>query len=90
MREDDRDLPEGVIDANPAGGWEDGRKADGATDELSDDLEDASVTDGWTADIPMADNAAGSARRGADPVESDVPTQGADPDLAADPDDEED
>jgi hypothetical protein len=29
---DDRDLPEGVINANPAGGWESGDVADGETE----------------------------------------------------------
>jgi hypothetical protein len=29
----DRELPEGVINANPAGGWEDGETADAATAE---------------------------------------------------------
>ncbi|WP_243074256.1 hypothetical protein [Microbacterium sp. SS28] len=64
MPEDDRDLPEGVIDADPAGGWEDGRKADGETEERSD--------------------AAGSA----DEIEGDAPSQGADPDMALDADEE--
>ena len=29
----DRELPDGVVDANPAGGWEDGETADAATAE---------------------------------------------------------
>lgn len=32
----DRDLPEGVIDADPPGGWESGDVADGETNEQSD------------------------------------------------------
>jgi len=30
--------PEGVVDAQPAGGWEDGRTADGTTAERNRDL----------------------------------------------------
>ncbi|MDZ8171706.1 hypothetical protein [Microbacterium xanthum] len=33
--EDARDLPEGVIDAEPAGGWESGAVADGETADAS-------------------------------------------------------
>ena len=33
----DRELPEGVINANPAGGWEDGETADAATAESGAD-----------------------------------------------------
>lgn len=81
MHEDDRDLPEGVINANPAGGWQDGRAADAETEDTSDDdaYQSSLEGDGWVADIPQAENAARS-------VESDVPTQGADPDLATDED----
>jgi hypothetical protein len=56
MREDDRDLPEGVINADPTGGWQ---RAD----------------------------AAGGTDVGE--VESDQPSQGADPDLATDADADE-
>ncbi|WP_345800246.1 hypothetical protein AAIB33_12310 [Microbacterium sp. AZCO] len=79
---DDRDLPEGVIDADPAGGWEDGARADGETAERSD----AVMSDGWVADIPRASNAAGTRRGGTDvgPVETAEATQGTDPDLATD------
>ena len=97
MHDDDRDLPEGVINANPAGGWEDGETEDGETDESS-----AAVTDGWTVDLPTyqeyndaRDAAASDARVSADAgtdvgaVEGDEPTQGIDPDMAADPEDEE-
>jgi len=98
MHDDDRDLPEGVVDANPAGGWEDGRTADGETEESS-----AAVTDGWTVGLPTyqeyndARDAAAAGDRGTDvgAVEGDEPTRGADPDMAvdadvaADPQDEE-
>ncbi|QIG39676.1 hypothetical protein G5T42_09425 [Microbacterium sp. 4R-513] len=51
---------------------------------------DAAITDGWVSGIPQAKNAAGTGG-GTDvgQVEGDVPTQGADPDLAADADTEE-
>ena len=93
MRDDDRDLPDGVIDANPAGGWEDGETADGAS---------AAVTDGWTVGLPTyqeyndardaaASDAAASADAGTDvgAVEGDELTRGTDPDMAPDPRDEE-
>ncbi len=98
MHDDDRDLPEGVIQADPAGGWESGETADGETEESS-----AAVTDGWTVDLPTyqeyndardaaASDAAAPAEGGTDvgPVEGDQATQGADPDMAPDPRDEED
>jgi len=93
MHDDDRDLPEGVVDAFPAGGWEDGRAAD---DEI--DQSGAPVTDGWTVGLPTyqeyndARDARVAAEGGTDvgPVEGDGPTQGADPDMAPDPRDEED
>jgi hypothetical protein len=55
---DDRDLPEGVINADPPGGWES------------------------TSDEESAEQ---NARAEASPelVESDEPSQGADPDLAS-------
>jgi hypothetical protein len=62
--------PEGVIDALPAGGWEDARAADGTTAERARDLAESGTDVGA--------------------VEGDEPTQGADPDLsAADQDEEE-
>lgn len=84
---DDRDLPEGVIDADPAGGWESADQADGETREQSDLKHDPTVTDGWTSGIPQSPEAAGRGG-GTDvgPVEGDQATQGADPDLAADAD----
>jgi hypothetical protein len=90
MRDDERDLPEGVIDANPAGGWEDGQKADGETQESSagqgpQHLHNPAVSDGWGPDIPPA----ADRRKYASGVESDVPSQGADPDMATDADAEE-
>jgi hypothetical protein len=97
MLDDDRDLPDGVIDANPAGGWEDGETADGETAESG-----AAVTDGWTVDLPTyqeyndardaaASDAAASADAGTDvgAVEGDELTRGTDPDMAPDPRNEE-
>ncbi|MFH8248853.1 hypothetical protein ACH3VR_00615 [Microbacterium sp. B2969] len=78
----DKDLPEGVVDADPAGGWEDRRAADGETSERSDQQSEDLMADGWVADIPVAANAAGGTDVGS--VEGDGPTQGADPDLATD------
>ena len=85
MHDADRDLPEGVINADPAGGWQDGDTADRETQERSEAL----ASDGWVADIPQAANAAGTRRGqtgGTDvgTVESDALTQGADPDLTTD------
>ncbi|SIT67660.1 hypothetical protein [Microbacterium sp. RU33B] len=59
--DNERELPEGVIDANPAGGW--------------DGVDDAETQE-------QSDAVAASAPEG--PVESTVPTQGIDPDLATD------
>ena len=97
MHDDDRDLPEGVINANPAGGWEAGETADGETEESS-----AAVTDGWTVDLPAyqeyndardaaASDARASAGAGTDvgTVEGDEATRGTDPDMAADSQEEE-
>ncbi len=66
----DRDLPEGVIDADPPGGW----------DEVGDDEarerngEAAGSPDLVTSDILQPD----------DPVEGEEARQNADPDLSAD------
>lgn len=53
---DDSDLPEGVINADPAGGWESGETADTETEER-----DAAATD--SADLIESDEPA----QGADP-----------------------
>lgn len=84
---DERDLPEGVINADPAGGFgdqhdtlaeeRDGAEADSAAlDRSGLQVNAATVADGSTT---------GSTDGPADgEVESDVPTQGLDPDLASD------
>jgi hypothetical protein len=68
----DRDLPDGVIDADPPGGW----------DEVGDDEaaeRNAAALDAGDrpADVPLSPD---------DPIEGEAARQGADPDLAADPD----
>ncbi|GAB2844112.1 hypothetical protein ACFQ0P_03045 [Microbacterium insulae] len=67
----DRDLPEGVIDADPPGGW----------DEVGDG-ETAARNESADAEQPSAD--AGLAPD--DPVEGEIARQSADPDLASDTD----
>jgi len=66
---DDRDLPEGVINADPAGGW-----------ESVDDQESRERS----ADVAAADLLTDAALQPDDPVEGEAARQGADPDLAAD------
>jgi hypothetical protein len=68
----DRDLPEGVIDADPPGGW----------DEVGDDEAAARSAESvdsqqLTSDAPLHPD---------DPVEGEAARQGADPDLATDAD----
>lgn len=74
----ERDLPEGVIDADPPGGWESGASADDETAERSADAAGSpELTDaGSSADEPATDEDG--------TVESDVPTRGIDPDLSTD------
>lgn len=78
---DDRDLPEGVIDADPAGGWESGETADGETAEQNREAQGSpDLTDsGLAPNEPAEGDAAADG-----PVESDAPTQVADPDLSTD------
>lgn len=64
---DDRDLPEGVIDADPAGGWESGAVADGETAEQNEHAKGS----------PRLNDAEPS-----DPIEWDAASQGIDPDLS--------
>jgi len=65
----DHDLPDGVIDADPPGGWE--QVDDGAARERS-----AAVTD--------EDLLTDAALQPDDPVEGEAARRGADPDLASD------
>lgn len=62
----DGELPEGVIDADPAGGWE------GVHDEESRERNAAAAPD-QSPDVPLQPD---------DPVEGEAARQGADPDLA--------
>ena len=63
----ERDLPEGVIDADPPGGWESGAVADGVTAEQ---IENAMGSSRLIDAEPS------------DPIESDAASQGIDPDLS--------
>jgi len=65
---DDRDLPEGVVDADPPGGWESASTADGETQEQNDHAKGSA----------RLNDAAPS-----DPIEGDAASQGIDPDLSA-------
>lgn len=76
-----QDLPEGVINAEPATGWESGDVADSETRERS-------VAESAEAGLP-SDAATGYDAEAQDDVESADLTQGIDPDLATDDDTEE-
>jgi hypothetical protein len=73
-----QELPEGVINAEPAGGWESGDVADAETRERS-------RADAAEAGLP-SDRATGYDVEAAEDVESAEATQGIDPDLAGDED----
>ncbi|PTT16999.1 hypothetical protein [Microbacterium sp. HMWF026] len=64
---DERDLPEGVIDADPPGGWESGSVSDGETAERNESAKGSS----------RLNDASPS-----DPIEGDAASQGIDPDLS--------
>ncbi len=68
----DRDLPDGVIDADPPGGW----------DEVADDEAAARNEEALDAEHLLTD----SVLRPDDPVEGEIARQSADPDLASDAD----
>src|SRR3546814_16250680 len=72
---DDRDLPEGVINADPAGGWESGETDDGETSEQNREAQGSpDLTDSGLPPNEPAD----------DRVERDAPTQVDDPDIPTD------
>lgn len=76
----ERVLPEGVIDADPAGGW------DGVGDAAAAERSAAASSDEWAdagAAVPSRGDAedVGGGSAPSDPIESDEPGQGADPDL---------
>lgn len=68
----DRDLPEGVIDADPPGGWE--PVHDGESSEQNADA----------AGSPDLVEQSGDVLRPDDPVEGEIARQAADPDLSTD------
>ncbi len=73
------DLPEGVIDADPPGGYEEAAVADRETSERNADSVDSPFLS--ESRLPPS-TAAGIADVAADVVQSDEPSQGADADLA--------
>lgn len=76
------DLPEGVIDADPAGGWE---SEDVIDDETRQRSEAEAVDAGLPSDAADAgDTATGHEVEANEDVESAEVTQGVDPDLATD------
>ncbi|BDV31713.1 hypothetical protein [Microbacterium terricola] len=72
----ERDLPEGVIDADPAGGWESGAAADETTQESTDEAtEPVSAPDGL--DVGTVEESV----EGADPdLSADADTEAEDAD----------
>ena len=68
-RASDQDLPDGVVNANPAGGWE-------SVDDTTSRESSAAVTE--------AELLTDTALQPDDPVEGEAARQGADPDLAGD------
>ncbi|MCP2636196.1 hypothetical protein K0817_006385 [Microbacterium sp. HD4P20] len=68
----ERELPEGVINADPAGGWDE-------VDDLESQERSAEASD---ADLLLTD----AALQPDDPVEGEAARRGADPDLAGDAD----
>lgn len=78
---DDKDLPEGVINADPAGGY--GDQHDTAAAERSSAGADSEAL--GRSGLPVNPETIPDGE-----VESDVPTQGLDPDLSTDDQTEED
>ena len=85
------DLPEGVVNAEPAGGWESGQAADPGTDgaEETDGSSESAVEGGirYTPEDAQADAAASGAGAVTVPdqfVESAEIQAGMDPDLQTD------
>lgn len=84
---DERDLPEGVINADPAGGF--GSQHDGLADERNEAEADSPALDrsGLAVNAATVDQSATDGPKDGPSdgeVESDVPTQGLDPDMASD------
>ena len=68
----DRDLPEGVIDADPPGGWDDVNDAESAEQNAD------------AAGSPDLVDSPDDVLRPDDPVEGEIARQSADPDMSAD------
>lgn len=68
------DLPEGVIDADPAGGWESGAVADEETSERSD-------AEAFQAGLPE-DAATGNDAEAVGDIETAEVSEGIDPDMS--------
>lgn len=87
-----RDLPEGVIDADPPGAWESGEVADRETAAANADAIDSpSLTESGLPPLSPdgTDATADTAETGPDPdgsVEDAAISSGADPDLRTDAD----
>ena len=69
----DRDLPDGVTDADPAGGWEE-------NDDSEARERSAEAAEAADAETLLTD----AALRPDDPIEGEAVRRGADPDLATD------
>ena len=78
---DDRDLPDGVIDADPPGGYESGAVADEETAERSAHAADSALLSESRL-APNTPRGAAVADVPIDTVQSDEPSQGPDPDLS--------
>lgn len=76
----DRDLPEGVIDADPPGGWDEVN--DGETAEQS--AQATGSPDLVTRDDTAAGLLSDAALQPDDPVEGELARQSADPDMSPD------
>lgn len=77
----DRDLPEGVVDADPPGGWS--GVADGETDAQNADAQDSPALVANDEEA-QAHGSTDAALQPDDPVEGEAARQGADPDLGID------
>lgn len=77
----DRDLPEGVIDADPPGGFESAAVADAETAERSEHAVDSALLSESRLPPNTPDGSA-PADVSVDSVQSDEPSQGPDPDLS--------
>ena len=94
----DNELPEGVINADPAGGWESGSTADAETAEQNaDPIDSPSLSDSGlppntpdgtdaTADGPRSPEPPAQPTAPDAPVESAIAGQSTDPDLSMDED----